>query len=213
MILILLGAPGTGKGTQGNLLATHYNIPKISTGEILREAIEKKTELGNKAKKYMDLGNLVPDDVIIGIVKERVKEKDCLNGCIFDGFPRTVKQAEALDEYFEIVGLKLDYVLEFKLSRNKIIERLTGRLVCRNCGKDYNIISKAPATDKKCDDCGGEVVQRSDDTEATVKNRLLVYEEKTKPLEKYYRSKGKLATFDAEGTIQEIQDKIIQFLS
>jgi len=212
MQLIMLGAPGVGKGTQGKLLSAHYKIPNISTGDILRTAIERGTELGTTAKSYMDKGQLVPDDVMIGLIQQRLQENDCENGFILDGFPRTVEQAAALDEFLKMINKEIDYILILELAKNKIVERLTSRRVCRGCGKDYNIITNPPPADNQCVACGGEIIQRSDDTEQTVLTRLKVYDEKTKHLKAYYRAKGRLKMFQADGSIDEIQQKIRSFL-
>ena len=211
--LILLGAPGTGKGTQGNILARKLNIPKISTGDILREALQKKTELGLQAQKYMEKGELVPDEIIIGIVKERLQDKDCENGFILDGFPRTVPQAIALDTYLESQDQKIDTVIALEVEQSKLVKRLTSRRVCKKCGKDYNVITNPPPSDMKCTECGGEVIQRADDNEQTVVNRLQIYEEKTFPLKEYYTMKGNLKIFDGDGTIEDIQRNIQEYLS
>ncbi|MBD3289966.1 adenylate kinase [candidate division KSB1 bacterium] len=213
MRLILLGAPGTGKGTQGNLLALKLNVPKISTGDILRQAIEKKTSLGIQAQKYMQKGDLVPDEIIIGIVKERLEESDCKNGFILDGFPRTVPQAIALDTYIESKDQKIDAVIALEVERDKLVKRLTSRRVCKNCGNDYNIITNPPPEDMKCTKCGGEIIQRADDNEEIVVNRLQVYEEKTFPLKEYYTMKGNLKIFDGDGTIEDIQRNIQEYLA
>ena len=213
MILIMLGAPGTGKGTQGKLIGAYFKIPNISTGEILRTAITNRTQLGNEAKAFIDKGELVPDDLMISLIKGRLKEEDCKNGFILDGFPRTVRQAEALEDFFNNVGLELGYVIGLELAQNKIIKRLTSRRVCVNCGKDYNIITNPPPEDNKCELCAGEIIQRSDDREETVSKRLAVYAEKTKPLKEYFKKTGKLKIFDADNTVQEINKKIIRFLS
>ncbi|MDW7680790.1 MAG: adenylate kinase [bacterium] len=213
MILILLGPPGTGKGTQGKLLSERLQIPNISTGEILRSAIQNQTELGNKAKSFIDEGELVPDDVMIGLIEQRLQEKDCQPGFILDGFPRTVSQAKALETIFERAGLTLNHVISFELSAAKIIERLTSRRICRVCGKDYNLITNPPPTDNRCRNCDGEIVQRSDDTEATVRNRLGVYEQKTKPLKEYFNRKGQLKTVNAAGSVEEIQHRIAEILA
>lgn len=213
MILIMLGAPGTGKGTQGKLLGKKFNIPNVSTGEILRSAIEQKTQLGNEAKVFIDNGELVPDGVMIRLIKERLAEEDSKNGFILDGFPRTVQQAEALGELFQETGLKLDYVIGLELGKQKIIERLTSRRLCSACGRDYNIITHPPLNEKKCDVCGGEIIQRSDDTVETVSKRLSVYEKKTKPVKEYFQKQGKLKMFNADGTVEEINNNILNFLS
>ncbi len=212
MRLIILGAPGVGKGTQGKLLGVHYKIPNISTGDILRTAIEQETELGKKAKTYMDNGELVSDDVMIGLIKQRLQQDDCEDGFILDGFPRTIDQAISLDEYLENINKEIDYIIALRLAENKIIERLTRRRVCRNCGKDYNIISNPPPSDNRCEVCGGEIIQRSDDTEETVLNRLKVYKQKTEPLNAYFQKKGKLKVFNAEASIEQIQTRIRSFL-
>ena len=212
MQLIMLGAPGVGKGTQGKLLSIHYNIPNISTGDILRRAIEKGTELGIKAKAVMDKGELVPDTIMIDLIKERLLEDDCKAGFILDGFPRTVQQAAALDEYLKQIDKEIDFIIALDLEEAKIVERLTSRRVCRNCGKDYNLIGNAPPDNNRCTACGGEIIQRSDDTEPTVRKRLKVYEEKTKPLRAYYQQKGQLKVFHAEGAVAKIQNDIKSFL-
>jgi len=206
----MLGAPGTGKGTQGKLIGVYFKIPNISTGEILRTAITNRTQLGNEAKAFIDKGELVPDDLMIGLIKERLAEEDCKNGFILDGFPRTVRQAEALEDFFNNVGLKLGYVIGLELAQDKIIKRLTSRRVCINCGKDYNLITNPPPEDNKCELCGGEIIQRSDDT---VSKRLAVYAEKTKPLKDYFQKTGKLKIFDADSTVQKINKRIITFLT
>ena len=213
MILIMLSAPGTGKGTQGKLIGNYFNIPNISTGEILRSAIEQKTQLGNEAKVFIDQGELVPDEMMIKLIKERLTKDDCKNGFILDGFPRTVQQAEALDELFLDAGLKLDYVIGLELGKDKIIERLTSRRLCSVCGRVYNLITHPLLNEIKCDVCGGEIIQRSDDTLETVLKRLSVYEEKTKPVEQYFKKQGKLKIFDADGTVEEVNNKILYFLS
>jgi len=212
MQLIMLGAPGVGKGTQGKLLGAYYKIPNISTGDILRTAIEHGTKLGTEAKSYMDKGELVPDDVMIGLIKQRLQQDDCEDGFILDGFPRTVEQAAALDEYLEIIKKEIDYIIALELAENKIVERLTSRRVCRSCGKDYNIITNPPPVDNKCSSCGGEIIQRSDDTKETVLKRLKVYEEKTATVKAYFQEKSRLKIFQADGSIEEIQNDIRSFL-
>jgi adenylate kinase len=212
MQLIMLGAPGVGKGTQGKMLSDYYKIPNISTGNILRIAIEQGTELGIKAKIYMDKGELVPDDVMIDLIKQRLQQHDCENGFILDGFPRTVQQAVALDDYLKKITKEIDFVITLELAEAKIVERLTSRRVCRSCGKDYNIITNPPPSDHQCVECGGEIIQRSDDKEETVLNRLTVYQEKTKPLKAYFQEKGKVSIFQAEGSIADIQNNIRSFL-
>lgn len=212
MQIIMLGAPGTGKGTQGKLIGEHYQIPNISTGDILRTAIEKRTELGEKARALMENGELVPDDVMIGLIQNRLTDSDCKNGFILDGFPRTVAQAVALDQYVNQSDKNIDAVIALDVPENEIIRRLTSRRVCRMCGKDYNMLTNPPPHDKKCSVCGGEIVQRADDTEDTVKRRLKVYDEKTMPLKRYFQKQGKLKIFEATATIMEIQNRIRFFL-
>lgn len=212
MQIIMLGAPGTGKGTQGKLLSEHYRIPNISTGDILRSAIERRTELGEKARSLMENGELVPDDVMIGLIQNRLTDSDCKKGFILDGFPRTVAQAEALDQYVDQWGKNINAVVALKVPESEIITRLTSRRVCRRCGKDYNMITNPPPQDKRCSACDGEIVQRADDTEETVKRRLKIYDEKTMPLKRYFQKQGKLKIFEATGTIAEIQNRIRYFL-
>ena len=188
MRLILLGAPGAGKGTQAEVISERLSIPIISTGNILKEAVREGTELGLKAKRYMDEGALVPDDVIIGIVKERLSAEDCADGFILDGVPRTVEQAEALDA----MGVVLDRVISLEVPDETIIERISGRRSCPKCGATYHTVYKRPRVEGVCDKCGSGLVIRSDDEEATVKNRLRVYHEKTEQLKDYYGRNGKL---------------------
>lgn len=186
MKLILLGAPGAGKGTQAEIICKKLNIPTISTGNILREAIKNKTELGMMAKSFMDEGNLVPDHVIVGIVSERLSEDDCKGGFILDGMPRTVAQAEALDA----MGVKIDMVLSIEVEDSAIERRMSGRRVCEDCGASYHIEHKKPKTDGVCDSCGGKLVLRKDDAPETVRDRLRVYHEQTEPLVSFYEAKG-----------------------
>ena len=212
MILILLGAPGVGKGTQGALISKEYNIPQISTGDILRNEVKNKTELGKKAKVYMDKGELVPDDVIIGMMENRIKQDDCKNGFILDGFPRTVAQAEAFDEMLKKNGLELDKVLLIDVPEEEIIERLTGRRVCPSCGAVYHIKNNPPKKEGICDQCGSELVQRDDDKEEVVRNRLEVYKKNTMPLINYYIKTSKLVKIDGTGEINEIFERIKKVL-
>jgi len=208
MRLILLGAPGTGKGTQGQLLAKHYGIPNISTGDILRQDVANETELGVKAKQFMNAGELVPDDIMIGIIKQRLEQKDCTEGFILDGFPRTVPQAIALDDYLIANNKSIQFVIVLEVDYGKIVKRLSSRRVCRSCGKDYNIISSPPPDDNKCTKCGGEIWQRPDDNETTIMNRVQVYENKTHPLKSYYEKKGILKIIDGNDSIKNIQNSI-----
>ena len=190
MRLVLLGPPGAGKGTQSAVLSREYKIPHISTGDILREAVKEDTALGAKAKSFMDKGQLVPDEVVTGIITESLKAPDTKDGFILDGFPRTVKQAEILDGALEAMSSGIDMVLYFETSPKVAIERLSGRRVCRGCGFNYHIKNIPPKQEGSCDKCGGELYQRPDDKEETVLNRLKVYEAKTKPLIDYYTKKG-----------------------
>jgi len=208
MNLILLGPPGAGKGTQAKMLVETYGIPQISTGDMLREAVKNQTQLGLEAKKYMDAGQLVPDEVVIGLVKERLGRDDCAQGFMLDGFPRTVPQAEALDKVLAEMGKAIDHVISIEVPNEELLKRLTGRRTCRNCGQGYHVIFDPPKQDGVCDKCGGELYQRDDDNEATVANRLKVYEESTKPLIDYYQAKGLLRPIDGVGAIKEIFERI-----
>ena len=190
MKLILLGAPGAGKGTQAEKICEKLSIPTISTGNIIRAALKNGTEMGKKAQKYIDAGQLVPDDVVIGIIRERLAEDDCKAGFILDGFPRTIPQAEALTE----MGIELDAVLSIEVPDEKIVARMSGRRVCPACGASYHIEYKKPETDGICNACGAELVIRKDDEPATVLDRLHVYHEQTEPLKDYYAKTGKLLT-------------------
>jgi adenylate kinase len=188
MKLILLGAPGAGKGTQAEVICNHLGIPAISTGNILREALKSGTEMGLKAKSFMDEGKLVPDEVVIGIVKERLSMDDCKNGFILDGFPRTIPQAEALDE----MGVNIEHVINIEIEDEKIVNRMSGRRVCEGCGKPYHLKNLPPKVEGVCDDCQGTLVQRKDDHPDTVLARLDVYHKETEPLVAYYEKQGKL---------------------
>jgi adenylate kinase len=196
MNIMLLGAPGAGKGTQAARIVDEFGLLHVSTGDILRKAVADGTELGLEAKKYMDAGDLVPDDVVIGLVTERLAQPDAARGVIFDGFPRTVAQADALSEAMAEVGTALDAVINIAVDTEAIVRRLTARRVCRGCGRPYNVVTDLPARPDVCDQCGGEVYQRDDDTEDTVRNRLEVYENTTRPLVNYYEGKGVLHTVD-----------------
>jgi len=203
MRMIFLGAPGTGKGTQASVLAGKYSIPQISTGDILRKAVQDDTELGRKAKAVMEAGELVPDDVIINLVNERLSQSDCRRGYILDGFPRTLAQAESLDQLQAI-----DAVIYLDVDNRVIIDRLTTRRVCRGCGKLYNVATDPPPASGRCDVCGGEIYQRDDDSEETVRNRLDVYYEKTAPLKSYYQDRGVLHIIDGNRPIEEVRADI-----
>ena len=197
MRVIFLGSPGAGKGTQAAVLKDRYGLAHISTGDILRENVRSGTALGKTAKKYMDSGGLVPDDVIIAMMKDRLQEPDCRGGFILDGFPRTVPQAEALDRLLDGMGITLDGVILFEIPRQLVIDRLTGRRVCGSCGEIYNVRFKNTKVPGVCDRCGGELTQRDDDREEVVIRRLEVYEEQTAPLVRYYEEKGRLIRVDA----------------
>ena len=208
MNLIFLGPPGSGKGTQAKMLVDKYGIPQISTGDILREAVKEGTPLGKEAKKYMDEGKLVPDEVVVGIVRERLKEPDCTKGFILDGFPRTIPQAEALDKTLQEMGKGIDHVLSLEVDREELVRRLSGRRTCKKCGAMYHIIFDPPKKEGICDRCGGELYQRDDDKEETIRERLRVYEEQTAPLIEYYRKKGLLRPINGVGKIEEIFARI-----
>lgn len=199
MNLILLGAPGAGKGTQAEAISAKLSIPQISTGNMLREAVKNGTELGLKAKEAMESGALVSDEIVIGILKDRIAEPDAKNGFILDGFPRTVKQAEALDE----MGVAIDKVLEIHVANERIIARMSGRRVCEQCGASYHIEYKPTTKPGVCDVCGGKTVQRADDAPETVLSRLDVYEEKTAPLKDYYWESGKLVTVEGQESVAD----------
>lgn len=199
MKLILLGAPGAGKGTQAEKICQKNNIPTISTGNILREALKSGTEMGLKAKTYMESGQLVPDEILIGIIQDRLAQEDCKNGFILDGFPRTIPQAEALDK----MGIVIDKVIDIEVADDKIVERMSGRRVCETCGATYHLLYNKPEVEGKCGKCGGALVQRKDDHPDTVKERLHVYHEQTEPLKDYYEKQGKLRIVEGQ---EEVAD-------
>ena len=199
MNLILLGAPGAGKGTQAEVIAEHLSIPTISTGNIIREALKSGTEMGRKAKEYMDAGKLVPDDIVIGIIQERLAQPDCAGGFILDGFPRTIPQAEALDR----MGIVIDRVIDIEVADETIARRVSGRRVCPACGASYHVDYKRPAVENVCDRCGDTLVQRKDDHPDTVLERLHVYHEQTEPLKSYYAAAGKLTIVEGH---EEVAD-------
>jgi adenylate kinase len=204
----MLGAPGAGKGTHALLLSKEYNIPQISTGDILRSHIKNETDLGKEAKNYMDKGLLVPDELVVEIVKSRIQEDDCKEGFILDGFPRTIPQAQALDKALEELGIGLDNVVNIDVSDEVIIKRMAGRRVCPKCGASYHVEHKKPIKDDICDECESELILREDDKEETVRKRLQVYEEQTKPLIDYYEKRGILLTIEGTGSVEEIGKKI-----
>ncbi|SHN52568.1 adenylate kinase [Desulfitobacterium chlororespirans] len=209
MRAILMGPPGAGKGTQAADLITRYHIPHISTGDMFRAAIKAGTALGMKAKEYMDAGSLVPDEVTIGIVAERLAEPDCSKGFLLDGFPRTVAQADALDKILTQLKMNLDGVINIEVPEAKLLERLTGRRICRQCGGTYHMVFNPPAAEAVCDKCGGELYQRSDDTLETAKNRLQVYNDQTQPLIDYYREKGLLKEINGDQDIAQVLQDIV----
>lgn len=212
MKVILMGPPGAGKGTQAEVLVKKLSIPHISTGDMFRAAIKNQTALGLKAKEFMDAGALVPDEVTIGIVEERLGEADCQKGFLLDGFPRTVAQADALAAILQHKGIELDGVVNIQVDQEKLIARLTGRRVCRQCGATFHVIFNAPKQDSVCDKCGGELYQRSDDSESTARNRLDVYNKQTEPLIAYYRAKGLLLDINGDQPIDNVLKDILSSL-
>lgn len=212
MKLVLLGPPGAGKGTQATGIAEKYAIPHISTGDIFRYNIKNETELGREVKSYLDQGALVPDTLTVRIVKDRLNQADCANGFLLDGFPRTIAQAEALDESLSEQNETLDAVINIDVQKEVLITRLSGRRVCKDCGETYHAVNKPPKQEGVCDVCGGPVIHRADDTEDTVRNRISVYEEQTAPLIAYYEQKGLLFTVDGTERVHVVQEKIFSAL-
>ena len=208
MFILLMGPPGAGKGTQAEKLIRDYGIPQISTGDMFRAAVKSGTELGKEAKSYMDKGALVPDSVTIGIVGERLAQKDCQKGWILDGFPRTEAQAKALDAILKEIHISLTAVLEIKADAKGLIKRISGRLVCKGCGASFHKDFRPPAKEGICDNCGGELYQRADDNEATVGERLEVYEKSTRPLIDYYKKTGKHYEIDGDQEMDKVYDDI-----
>ena len=212
MGIILLGPPGAGKGTQAKKLTGESSIPQISTGDMLREAVKNGTDLGKKAKGFMDAGGLVPDEVVIGIVKERLAAKDCAKGFILDGFPRTIPQAQALDRVAKELGKEIRFVLSLEVDQNELMERLCGRRTCTGCGAMFHVKFNPPKAAGKCDKCGTALIQRDDDKEETITARLANYNKATAPLLDYYRSTGKIRTVMASGEIDAIYASIAKIL-
>jgi adenylate kinase len=210
--VVLLGPPGAGKGTQAKLLEEKFSACQISTGDILRKAVAERTPLGREASEYINRGALVPDGVIVNLVAERLKEKDCEKGFILDGFPRTIPQATSLNAILNQRGIRLSAVLSVRVPHNVIIERLAGRRTCRNCGALSHVVFTPPKKEGVCDRCGGALYQRDDDREETIANRLKVYEDQTAPLADYYRRQGLLREIDGVGDVDEIRARIIQAL-
>jgi adenylate kinase len=211
--VILLGPPGAGKGTQAGNIAETYGIPHISTGDILRANVREGTALGLEAKRFMDAGDLVPDQVIIGMVGDRLAEPDAAQGFLFDGFPRTVPQAEALEALLQDRGQPLDVVLRLAVDEDEVVSRLTGRRTCTACGAVFHVEHQPPATEGVCDACGGELVQRDDDREDVVRNRLEVYRRSTEPLEEFYWNRGLLRDVEAVGTVDEVGQRAAAILA
>ncbi len=212
MNLILLGPPGAGKGTQAARIIEKYNIPHISTGDIFRKNIKEGTKLGKKAQEYMNKGELVPDSLVIEIATDRLTEADCENGFLLDGFPRTVEQAVALDAFLGQHGKKIDHVLDIDVPKEELMTRLIGRRVCKNCGATYHVTNMPPKTEGVCDKCQGELMQRADDTESTVENRIEVYNKQTKPLLDYYDRLGNIAHLDGSIGLEELFGQIVDIL-
>ena len=212
MRIVLLGAPGSGKGTQAKKLMADRHIPQISTGDILRAAVKEGTPMGRKAKEYMDAGGLVPDEVVVGIVRDRLLAADCDNGFILDGFPRTVAQADALQDNLEEMDKALDRVISLEVDAEALVERLTGRRTCKECGRGYHVKFDPPREDAICDACGGSLFQRGDDQEETIRTRLQVYAEQTSPLISYYRNADVLMELDGMQPIPQVQEKMLSLL-
>lgn len=212
MNIVLFGPPGSGKGTQAQFIVECYGIPQISTGDMLRAAVKAKTPLGEMAKSIMDAGGLVSDDIVLGLVEERVSRLDCASGFILDGFPRTIPQADGLISLLEILGKKIDFVISLDVDRQELIDRLSGRRTCPACGKGFHLVYDKPAREGVCDACGSVLVQRADDSEHTVINRLQVYEEQTSALKSYFKDLGLLYTVSGSGLICDVQEKICSIL-
>jgi adenylate kinase len=212
MNLVLMGLPGAGKGTQAEQMVEYYNIPHISTGDMFRAAIKEGTDLGVKAKQFMDKGELVPDEVTIGIVRERLAKDDCKEGFLLDGFPRTVAQAEALENILEELKRPLDYVINIDVDQDILMERLTGRRICKNCGATYHLVFNPPSQEGTCDKCGGELYQREDDNPETVSNRLAVNVKQSQPLLDFYNQKGYLRNIKGDQDITKVFEDIRELL-
>ncbi len=209
MRAVLLGPPGAGKGTQAVKLVEKYGIPQISTGDIFRKNIKEETELGKKVQEYTTSGRLVPDELVVDLVKDRLQQEDCKNGYLLDGFPRTISQAEQLDEFLKERGEQLDAVINFEVGHDTLMERLTGRRICKACGAGYHVKNIPPTVDGVCDKCGGELEQRKDDTAETAEKRIAVYEESTAPLIEYYEKTGALKNFNAEKDHSIVFEEIV----
>ncbi len=212
MKIVLLGPPGAGKGTVADKVVTKYNLPHISTGDIFRENIKNETELGKRAKSFMDKGELVPDSLVIEIALDRIGKDDCKNGFLLDGFPRTVEQAEALSKYLEENSDKLDAVININAPKELLMFRMVGRRLCRSCAKIYHTTNMPPMVENVCDVCGGELYQRADDVEETVENRIDVYESQTKPLIDYYSEKNELTSIDGSANAEHTYEQVLEVL-
>ena len=212
MFIVLLGAPGAGKGTQASVISQKLNLPHMATGDLFRQAVQKGSKLGQTVKDYMDKGLLAPDEVTIQVVSERLNEPDCKNGCLLDGFPRTVTQAKALDKALAERGKAMDMGLYIEVPEQELLKRLLGRWICRQCQTPYHEVSSPPKVKGKCDKCGGELYQRADDTEATVEERLKVYFAQTMPVLDYYQKQGKLVKVDGKQEIEEVSKDIVKIL-
>jgi adenylate kinase len=210
--IVLVGPPGAGKGTQAQFIASHLSIPKISTGDIFRANVSGNTPLGQKAKEYMDRGDLVPDEVTIAMVRDRLAEEDAQEGFLLDGFPRTVPQAETLKKILSEMDRKLDLVLELVVDDDEVVRRLSGRRTCRKCGRIWHVAFDPPTKDGVCDNCGGELFQRDDDREETIRHRLEVYQEQTAPLASFYADEGILVGLDATGPVEEVTERALAAL-
>ncbi|GAA0613600.1 adenylate kinase [Sporichthya brevicatena] len=209
MRIVLVGPPGAGKGTQAEFIAAHLSIPKISTGDIFRKNVSQGTPLGAEAKKYMDAGDLVPDEITIAMVKDRISEPDAVNGYLLDGFPRNVAQAKVLDAMLDDMGSGLDMVMELVVDDEEVVRRLAGRRTCRDCGQIWHVEFDPPAVEDVCDRCSGELFQRDDDKEATIRHRLEVYNEQTAPIVDYYADRSILVGVDATGTVEDVTERAI----
>jgi len=212
MYVVILGAPGAGKGTQADILSQQMNLPHIASGDLFRQALQEKTEVGLLAKSYMDKGELAPDEITIRMILERIDKPDCASGCLFDGFPRTLHQAEVLDKAFKEQGKSIDKAIYIEVPSEELVKRLSGRWLCRNCQTPYHAISSPPKVPGKCDKCGGELYQRSDDKEETVKERLKVFFAQTVPILDYYEKQNKLARVNGNLGIQGVASEIISVL-
>jgi adenylate kinase len=212
MHIIMLGAPGAGKGTQADILSQDVNLPRIASGDLFRRALKEKTKVGLLAKTYMDKGELVPDEITIKMILERINQPDCVSGCIFDGFPRTLHQAKVLDQALKEQGKSIDKAIYIEVPNEELVKRLSGRWLCKNCQTPYHIINSPPKTPGKCDKCGGELYQRSDDREETVKERLSIFFAQTVPILDYYEKQNKLIRVDGNLGMQGVAREIISAL-